>query len=218
MNLHRLALTLVLVPTSLGCAAAPQHTAATPARVEAAASAQLSLAPAPATPPRAEAAPSFAAPAEELWKSVENPSARYIAVLGHATAHDDSVREDHLQHARRLAAETLLSFRELELAPPHFDRAALLAESSRRKLPGVAFECGVVRHDVDARGTHFSVNVTVVDLRTEDIVATLAGSATAPGPTSPDNEQSALEGALEGAMRAVPRLLASLEPTLISER
>jgi hypothetical protein len=152
------------------------------------------------------------------WESVENPEARYIAVLGVPIAHDDSVREDHLSHARRVAAQTLQSFDDVELAPAHFDRTQLLAESARRKLLGVAFECGIVRHDVDARGTHFSVNVTVVDLRTEDIVATLAGSATAPGPTSPESEQDALEGALEGAMRGVPKLLASLETVLVAER
>lgn len=152
------------------------------------------------------------------WQSVPNPAARYIATLDVPTAHDDSVREEHLLLARRHAAQTLQSFNDVELAPAHFDRAQLLAESARRKLVGVTFECGVTRHEVDARGTHFSVNVTVLDLRSEDIVATLLGSATAPGPTSPEAEQEALEGALEGAMRGVPKLLASLEPVLVAER
>lgn len=172
----------------------------------------------PATAPSPRVPAPRASPETALWQSVENPAARYIAVLGLPTAHDDSVSEEHLFHARRLAAQTLQSFSDVELAPAHFDRAKLLAESARRKLLGVAFECGVVRHQVDARGTHFSVNVTVVDLRTEDIVATLAGSATAPGPTSPETEQDALEGALEGAMRGVPKLLASLETVLVAAR
>ncbi|HEY6876890.1 MAG TPA: hypothetical protein VI299_02680, partial [Polyangiales bacterium] len=150
------------------------------------------------------------------WQAVANPDARYIAVLDLPRAHDDSVTEEHLAHARRVAAQTLQSFDDVELAPAHFDRAQLLAESARRKLVGVAFECGVVRHEVDERGTHFGVNVTVVDLRTEDIVATLAGSATAPGPTSPESAEQALEGALEGAMRGVPKLLASLGPMLLA--
>jgi hypothetical protein len=158
------------------------------------------------------------APAPAPWQAVENPDARYIAVLDLPTAHDDSVTEAHLSHARRVAAQTLQSFRDVELAPAHFDRATLLAESARRNLLGVAFECGVVRHEVDERGTHFGVNVTVIDLRSEDIVATLAGSATAPGPTSSESEQQALEGALEGAMRGVPTLLASLESALVAER
>ena len=173
--------------------------------------------PAAASAPESSAAP--VAPTEAApWQSIENPAARYIAVLDVPTAHDDSVRAEHLIHARRVAAQTLQSYSDVELAPAHFDRAKLLAESARRKLLGVAFECGVVRHEVDARGTHFSVNVTVVDLRTEDIVATLAGSATAPGPTSPESEENALGGALEGAMRGVPKLLASLAPVLVAER
>lgn len=164
-----------------------------------------------AAPPGERTAAVVAPPEAAPWDAVENPAARYMAVLDLPTAHDESVREDHLAHARRVAARTLQSFDDIELAPAHFDRTKLLAESTRRKLLSVAFECGVVRHEVDARGTHFSVNVTVVDLRTEDIVATLVGSATAPGPTSEETEQDALEGALEGAMRGVPKLLASLE-------
>lgn len=171
-----------------------------------------------ATPVSTTQAQSVAAPDNAPWTSVQNPDARYIAALGLPTAHDDSVTEQHLAYARRLAAQTLQALDDVELAPAHFDRTQLLAESARRKLLGVAFECGVVRHEVDARGTHFSVNVTVVDLRTEDIVATLEGSATAPGPTGPESEQSALEGALDSALRGVPKVLASLETVLVAER
>ncbi|MDB4989128.1 MAG: hypothetical protein JWN04_4306 [Myxococcaceae bacterium] len=202
--------TLLLMSLLLGCGG-------TSASVRPATAAPLATTAAIDAPVHAVAAPAASSVAP-LWRSVENPDARYIAVLGLPTAHDDSVTEEHLVHARRLAAQTLQSFDEVELAPAHFDRTLLLAESARRKLPGVAFECGVTRHEVDARGTHFSVNVTVVDLRTEDIVATLTGSATAPGPTSSESEQSAMEGALEGAMRGVPKLLASLETVLVAER
>ena|GEM_PF-7055046 len=78
------------------------------------------------------------------------------------------------------------------------------------------FECGVTLHDVDEAGTHFAVNVTVVDLRSEDIIASLTGKATAPGPTSAEREQLALEGALNTALRGVPQLLAGLQGTLIA--
>jgi hypothetical protein len=147
------------------------------------------------------------------WTAVENPNAHYIVALGIPTAHDDSVTPEHLEHARLHAARTLQSMGNLELAPAHFDRDALVAESQRRNLLGVFFECGVMLHDVDANGTHFAVNVAVVDLRTEDIVASLQGRATAPGPTSEESEQLALEGALDVAMRGVPQLLATLEST-----
>jgi hypothetical protein len=121
------------------------------------------------------------------------------------------VTPEHLEYARLHAARTLQSYDDLELAAPNFDRSALVAESQRRKLLGVVLQCGVTLHDVDAKGTHFAVNVAVIDLRSEDIVATLSGRATAPGPTSPEAEQAALEGALNSAMQGVPQLLASLQ-------
>jgi len=205
--------TLLLVCAAFGCGGASASvrpaSAALPAPAHASAPAHVPAAFPALAPPQAEA---------PLWYAEVNPRARYIAALGEPTADDDSVRDDHLRHARLRAAQTLQSFAEVELAPADFDRTKLVAESTKRQLLGVFFECGVVRHEVDERGTHFSVNVAVVDLRTEDIVASLIGSATAPGPTSVEAEQLALEGALEGAMRGVPKLLASLQSTLLAER
>jgi hypothetical protein len=201
-------LALVVACLSLGCGGS--STAAAPPQTPAAVVAE-----APAQAPASAPADSAGVPAEDAvtWTAVENPKARYIAALAFPTAHDDSVTPDHLAYARLHAARTLQSFSDVELAPAHFDRAALLAESQKRKLLGVFFECGVTLHHVDDAGTHFAVNVAVVDLRTEDIVASMTGKATAPGPTSEENEQAALEGALNIAMRSVPQLLASLDGT-----
>lgn len=146
------------------------------------------------------------APAAEVapWAPVQNPHARYIVAVGLPTAHDDSVRPEHLAHARLHAAHTLQAIEGVELAPPHFDHATLTAETTRRHLGGYVLECAVVHHDVDARGTHFAVNVTVLDSRTADVVAALSGRATLPGPTSQDAEEAALEGALDSAFRGLP--------------
>jgi hypothetical protein len=198
--------TLLLVCATVGCGGAGAAVRSAPAH--------QAITPRPVAP--LAAAPS--APEVQPWQVEENPSARYIATLGEPTAQHEAVREDHLRHARLVAAQTLQSYADIELAPANFDRQKLLAESARRKLLGVSFECGVVHHAVDERGTHFSVNVAVVDLRTEDIVATMVGSATAPGPTSSEAEQLALSGALEGAMRGVPKLLESLHTTLVAAR
>ena len=170
----------------------------------------------PASAPTPAPTASVAAEQTQPWTTSENPQARYIVAIAMPTAHDDSVTPEHLEHARLHAAQTLQSIGDLELAPAHFDRPSLIAEGARRKLLSVFFECGVTLHDVDDRGTHFAVNVTVVDLRTEDIVASLTGHATAPGPTSDESEQLALEGALNSALRGVPNLLASLEGTLVA--
>jgi hypothetical protein len=198
-----LSLLLISSSLSLGCGAA--SSSAKPA-----ASAESAAGPA-ATPAPSQTATTPSAPsAAQLWTAVENPNARYLAALGEATAQDDSVTQQHLAYARMHAARTLQSYPDLELAAPTFDRDALVAESQRRKLLGVVLQCGVTLHDVDERGTHFAVNVAVIDLRSEDIVATLSGRATAPGPTSEEAEQLALEGALNSAMNGVPQLLASL--------
>ncbi|MFT3921577.1 MAG: hypothetical protein QM778_03485 [Myxococcales bacterium] len=167
-------------------------------------------------PTQAAAPSSPVSTSSEPWTTVENPRARYIVALALPVAHDDSVRPEHLEHARSHAAQALQSIADLELAPPHFDRPTLLAEGTRRNLPSVFLECGVTLHHVDELGTHFAVNVTVVDLRTEDIVASLGGKATAPGPTSTESEQLALEGALNTALRGVPELLAALEGSLVA--
>lgn len=146
----------------------------------------------------------------EPWQSVANPRARYIVAIGEPTARISTVRPSHLAHARAHAARTLQSIDEVELAPARFDRATLSAASVRRNLGGLVLECAVVRHSVDARGTHIGVNIAVVDLRTVNVLATLTGGATAPGPTSADAEELAIEGALDSAFRGLPRLLSSL--------
>lgn len=170
----------------------------------------------PESAPASTAATAVTAEQSQPWAVRENPQARYIVAIAMPTAHDDSVRPEHLEHARLHAAQTLQSIGDLQLAPAHFDRTALVAEGARRKLLSVFFECGVTLHEVDVKGTHFAVNVTVVDLRTEDIVASLVGHATAPGPTGDESEQLALEGALNSALRGVPNLLASLEGSLVA--
>jgi hypothetical protein len=206
--LRNAALSLAGVWLVSACASAPRPTAAPPAplghrpRQTVVAAVPLSA---------TTGAPMDSAP---TWSVVENPNARYIAALGMPTAKHDAVRPEHLAMARAEAAKVLQSYPDVEVAPAHFDRNALLAQSEKRKLLGVFFEFGVVHHSVDARGTRFEVNVAVVDLRTEDIVATLEGGATAPGVAGPEAEQLALGGALEGAMRAVPKLLTALEGTL----
>lgn len=153
------------------------------------------------------------APTQPAWNSIENPRARFLVSVGVPSAHDDSVRPEHLAHARVHTAHTLQGIEGVEVAPPHFDRASLDAAVLSRNLGGLVLECAVMIHDVDARGTHFAVSVAVLDQRTGDVIATLTGRATAPGPTSTDAEELALEGSLDSALRGLPRLLEARRPS-----
>ncbi len=190
---------LLVVCTAWGCGGSTS--AAKPADT----SASVKVA-APSSPAKATAT--------QQWATVANPDAHYIVALGIPTTLDYSVRTEHLDRARAYAARTLQSLSDLELAPAQVDRQTLATESARRHIAGLFLECGVLLHDVDERGTHFSVNLTVVDLRTANILGSLSGRATAPGPTSSENERRALEAAIGTALSGVPELLASLgEPS-----
>lgn len=147
----------------------------------------------------------------QTWQTVSNPRARYLVAVGQPTARLPSVSPIHLALARRHAARTLQSMHEVEVAPAQFDRQTLSASTRRRNIGGLVLECAVVRHSVDGRGTHFAVNIAVVDLGSVNVLATLTGGATAPGQAGPDADQLALEGALDSAFRSLPRLLASLD-------
>lgn len=145
------------------------------------------------------------------WTSERNPNARVIVAIGNPIARDDSVEPEHLRHARRHAAESVRAVDGVELAPPHFDHTDFERHLAGRTLRGMFLECAIVRHDVDARGTHFAVSITVVELGTEDVLATLQGRATAPGPTGDESEELALEGALDSALRGLPQLIVALD-------
>lgn len=144
------------------------------------------------------------------WPSTANPRARYLVAVGIPTDRVGRLSAANLESARLHAARSLQSIDGVEVAPARFDRAALGESSSRRNLGGFVLECAVVRHAVDARGTHVGVQLVVVDLRTVNVLATLTGGATAPGPAGSEAEQLALQGALDSAFRGLPSLLASL--------
>lgn len=147
---------------------------------------------------------------EPTIPEVPNPDARYLFAVGQPTAEDGSVTPDHVALVRDHLVSSLRAQPDVEVLDPRHPRDELARRSTARGIPSVFVECSLVHHDVDARGTHAAVQVVVVDARTEDVLGTLQGRATAPGPTSPDAEELAFEGAIDSALRGLPRMLSTI--------
>lgn len=151
-------------------------------------------------------APAGTAPAPEPLPN----SVRYYVSVGQVRALEARLGDVVLGSARAHLVNTVGSFTGVAVSPVGEARTASAERIRGGGILGVMIECSVVRLDVGPQGTRAAVSLVVANLASADIVATMQGGALAQGQSGPEAEGAAIAGAIEAALRGLPRLLDTL--------
>ena len=134
---------------------------------------------------------------------------QYLVAVGMPGAKAQRVSRQMLFDARIYLLEQLLGLEGVELAPDDLTPADAKREITQRKLQGYYLESSVVTLEPKGAGVRAVVSVIVLSYPGRDMRGMLRGAATASGRYSAETAEQAVQGALVGALRRLPTVLAA---------
>ncbi|MGB5810597.1 MAG: HEAT repeat domain-containing protein [Polyangiales bacterium] len=134
---------------------------------------------------------------------------RHLVAVGMPGAKAERVSRQMLFDARLFLSDKLVELSGVELAPDDLSPADAKREISRRRLKGYFLESSIVTLKPRANGVRAEVSVIVLSYPDRNMRAMLRGAATASGRYNAGTAAQAIQGAIVGALRRLPQVLAS---------
>lgn len=136
---------------------------------------------------------------------------RHLVAVGMPGAKAERVSRQMLFDARLFISEKLVEIAGVELAPDDLSPAEAKEEIARRRLRGYYLESSIVKLQPRSNGVRAEVSVIVLSYPGRDMRAMLRGAATASGRYSDGTAEQAIQGAVVGALRRLPQVLATTD-------
>ncbi len=112
-----------------------------------------------------------------------------------------------VERARAFLERELRAMEGVEVAPANESNGAAQRVIRQRRLTGYYVDSSIVSVDESGGNTRVTVSVILNTYPGRDMRAILQGAATVPGSTGASAKQTALEGALRGALRRLPQAM-----------
>lgn len=134
---------------------------------------------------------------------------RHLVAVGMPGAKAERVSRQMLFDARLFLSEKLLEIAGVELAPDDLSPADAKNEIARRRLRGYFLESSIVTLRPSGNAVRAEVSIIVLSYPARNMRAMLRGAATASGRYSAGTAEQAIQGAIVGALRRLPQVMAS---------
>ncbi|MEM9731207.1 MAG: HEAT repeat domain-containing protein [Myxococcota bacterium] len=134
---------------------------------------------------------------------------RHLVAVGMPGAKAERVSRQMLFDARLFLSEKLVEIAGVELAPDDLSPADAKREIAQRKLHGYFLESSIVTLRPRGNGVRAEVSVIVLSYPSRNMRAMLRGAATASGTYSAGTAEQAIQGAIVGALRRLPQVMAA---------
>ncbi|MEM7139285.1 MAG: HEAT repeat domain-containing protein [Myxococcota bacterium] len=136
---------------------------------------------------------------------------RHLVAVGMPGAKAERVSRQMLFDARIFLSEKLIELSGVELAPDDLTPADAKREIARRNLHGYYLESSIVTLKPRGNGVRAEVSIIVLSYPARNMRAMLRGAATASGHYSAGTAVQAIQGAIVGALRRLPQVMAAAD-------
>lgn len=136
---------------------------------------------------------------------------RHLVAVGMPGAKAERVSRQMLFDARLFLSEKLIEIAGVELAPDDLTPADAKKEIARRRLHGYFLESSIVTLRPRSNGVRAEVSIIVLSYPSRNMRAMLRGAATASGTYNAGTAEQAIQGAIIGALRRLPQVMASAD-------
>ncbi|MEM7436847.1 MAG: HEAT repeat domain-containing protein [Myxococcota bacterium] len=136
---------------------------------------------------------------------------RHLVAVGMPGAKAERVSRQMLFDARIFLSEKLIELSGVELAPDDLTPADAKREIARRNLHGYYLESSIVTLKPRGNGVRAEVSIIVLSYPARNMRAMLRGAATASGHYNAGTAVQAIQGAIVGALRRLPQVMAAAD-------